>query len=188
MYLINNILLDEEIKDIKFSCDLNKCKGACCTFHGDWGAPVSDGEIEILKESVGVVRKYLSKKSLNTIKKHGVAEGEPGNYSTVCIDKRDCVFVFYENDIAKCSIEHAFFNGEIRFRKPISCHLFPIRVNNNGSEHLYFSYFDECKPAIDKGKKENVPLVDSVREALVRLCGEKWFDEALLYLKDSGAN
>ena len=186
MYLVDNILIDPEIAETRFACDLPDCKGGCCTFPGDWGAPIKDSEVEILKQCVPAVTKYLSEKSVETIEKCGVVQGVQGDYSTTCIEHKDCVFVYYEGDIAKCSIEKAFLNGETIFRKPISCHLFPIRVEDKAMPYLYFSYFEECKPALVKGKEENIFLLTSVQEALCRSYGELWYDTLSIYLKANG--
>ncbi len=186
MYLIDNILIEKEVTEVKFTCDTAKCKGACCTFRSNYGAPVLDNEVEILEKSVDIVSRYLSKRSLNTIKKYGVVEGFRGDYSTVCIDSKDCVFVCYEGKVAMCSLEKAYFAGEIEFRKPVSCHLFPIRVSNSGMRRLYFQYFEECRHGIEKGNTENIPLIDSVKEALIRSFGNQWYNKLNIYFKHQG--
>jgi hypothetical protein len=186
MILIDNILLEEEITGTSFSCDLEKCKGACCTFPGKYGAPLNDEEIDMIYNNLDIAKKYLSKKSADYIEENGFYEGSKNNYSTMCIDKKDCVFVYYENSVAKCAIEKAYFNGESSFRKPISCHLFPIRVNNTGRKYLYFQNIPECKPAIKKGKSEKVNLVNFSKDALIRAYGEEWFKKISDYTKVNG--
>lgn len=186
MILIDNILLEEEITEASFSCDLNKCKGACCTFPGKIGAPLQEEEINKLYENLENAKKYLSKKSIDYIDKHGFYEGSKYNYSTVCIDKKDCVFVYYENSVAKCAIEKAYFEGLSSFRKPISCHLFPIRVSTSGRKYLYYQNIPECKPAVKKGNSENVQLVNFSKDALTRAYGEEWYNKASEYAKKNG--
>src|SRR6185295_20146591 len=132
MFKIENILIDEEVLEAKFSCDLKECKGACCTFPGENGAPLQENEINDIKRIFPVAKKYLSKRSLDLISNEGFFVEKNGEYSTNCIEKKDCVFVYYEGDVAKCSIEKAYFNDNTNFRKPISCHLFPIRVGDFG--------------------------------------------------------
>lgn len=183
MISIGDILIEEEINSTKFCCDLEKCKGACCTFPGDLGAPVLDEEIELIEGSYQAASKYLSEKSKDYIKKFGMIEGHKSRKTTVCIDRCDCVFVYYDGDIALCAIEKAYFNGETKFRKPISCHLFPIRVNHYGNNtYLYYQEFEECSAGRTKGEAENIPLIHSVKEALVRAYGEEWVNNYIAYL------
>jgi len=188
MTLIEEVLVEDEILTKKFCCDLEKCKGSCCTFYGEYGAPVLDDEVKKIKEAKIIAEKYLSKKTRDFINKNGFIEGFPGNYSTVCIEKRDCVFVYYENGIAFCALEKAYLNGETKFRKPLSCHLFPIRIAywNNGS--LYFSEISECAPALIKGETENILLAESVKDALIRKFGESWYKNFVNYIKFKNNN
>lgn len=181
MILIDNILVSKEILTTKFSCNLNECKGACCTFPGEFGAPVLKEEVPTIEKSLDVVFEYLPERSINIIKKQGFVEGENDDLSIVCIDKRDCVFVYYEGDIAKCAIEKAYLDGKIKFRKPISCHLFPIRVSYFGGEYLYYNEFPECKSALEHGKKENKYIFETVKEALIRAYGKDWYDKLADY-------
>jgi len=177
MYQIDEILVDQEILNSKFSCDLKKCKGACCTFPGDNGAPLKDDEVQSIMASLEVASKYLSPKSLRIIESKGFFDGKKGAYYTRCINKRDCVFVYYEGDIAKCSLERAYFNGESNFRKPISCHLFPIRVGSFGGDYLYYEKISECNPAIIKGESENTSMVSFTKDSLTRAYGKKWVEK-----------
>jgi hypothetical protein len=176
MIKVNNIILDEEIITEKFVCDLEKCKGACCTFPGEFGAPVLDDEVQLLKDSFEVAKQYLSEKSLSYIEKHGLVEGSAGNYSTVCINKRDCVFVYYDKDVAKCSIEKGYFEGKNQFRKPISCHLFPVRVARDNPEYIYYVKISECNPARVKAKEQGRHLYSSLKDAFIRAFGAEWYE------------
>ena len=175
MILLDDVLIEDDILKKKFCCDLKKCKGACCTFEGEFGAPVLDSEVQLMNEVLPIAKKYLSEKSMDYIEKNGIIEGTPDNYTTVCIENRDCIFVYWENDIAFCSIEKAFLNGETKFQKPLSCHLFPIRVASWNNGQLYFAHIDECKPALKKGGKENIHLIECVKDALIRKYGEEWY-------------
>ena len=178
MILIDDILVDDEIKESKFSCDLIKCKGACCTFPGESGAPVTENEIAIIKAILPKVKKYLPERSLKYIEENGFFNKEKdGSYSASCINDKDCVFVFYEEGIAKCGIERAYNEGEHDFRKPLSCQLFPIRTGNYGGDMLYYEKFDECKPGREKGKREGIPLYKTVKDALIRAYGKDWYQK-----------
>lgn len=183
MILIDKILIDDELPRIKFACDLKSCKGACCTFPSDYGAPVADSEVDIINAILGQVKPYLSKRSLQEIEKRGAVEGKPGDYSTVSINKRDCVFVYWDGDVAKCAIEKAYFDKKIAFRKPVSCHLFPIRVSDYGGTYLYYQRFNECDSALVKGHEENVRLVNFLKESISREYGKDWYAKLHEYTK-----
>lgn len=177
MIKIDGIGIDEEVIKAEFLCDLEKCKGACCTFYGDYGAPLLESEILKIRDNLTVILENLPGRSKKIIEKEDFFEGAPGNYTTNCIDKRDCVFVYYEGDIAKCGIEKAYFDGKIDLRKPLSCHLFPVRVGNDEGLYIYYEKIEECWPAILKGNAGKVRLVEMLEDALVRAFGREWYDE-----------
>ncbi len=183
MIFIENILIDPEIPSTQFLCDLERCKGACCTFPGEFGAPVLDEEVPVMEQILASASKYLSKKSIDYIEGHGFVEGFPGAYTTVCINKRDCVFVYYEGEIAKCAIEKAYNVGEIQFRKPMSCHLFPVRVKDYGGTYLQYEKINECKPARRNGAETGVLLHEMLRGALTRAYGKDWYKKLDSYIK-----
>lgn len=186
MYSIDGILLDEDITTAKFSCDLQRCKGACCTFPGDFGAPLLKVEISEIEKCVDAASNYLSEKSKKILNEKGFYESDDNsNLTTVCINRRDCVFVFYEGSVAKCSLEKAYFDGLTKFRKPVSCHLFPIRVGNFGGKYLYFEKIKECKPAIDKGINESTYLADYLKESLVRAFGLEWYNKFISFINNN---
>lgn len=182
---IDNILVDENIGRQHFECDLEKCKGACCTFPGEYGAPVLDEEIDEIKNSLGEALGYLAEKSVRAIENEGFITGTPGDYTTNCIEKKDCVFVYYKNDIAFCSLESAWRDGKTKFRKPLSCHLFPIRVGSFGGDYLYYEKISECGPAIPNGEKQGVRIYESVKEAIIRKYGDNWYNKYVESLKDN---
>lgn len=177
MILIDNILIDQDIAETSFSCDLEQCKGACCTFPGDSGAPVLEEEIQKIHSAGQIAKRFLSNRSLKILDSVGPIQKESDEFTTTTIDGKDCVFVFYDGDIAKCALEKAYFEGLTDFRKPISCHLFPIRVGKFGGDKLYYEQFDECAPGRKKGKKDKIKLIDSVKDALIRAYGEEWYNK-----------
>ncbi|MBX3042350.1 MAG: DUF3109 family protein [Candidatus Kapabacteria bacterium] len=183
MILINDVLVDEKIGKTHFSCDLSKCKGACCTFPGEFGAPLLEEEIELLKESLPSAMQYLSEKSIAIIENDGFITKVGKSYYTNCIEKKDCVFVYYDGDIAFCSLEKAFIEGKTKFQKPVSCHLFPIRVAYFGGKYIYYENIEECSPALDNGKAKNVRIFESVKDALIRSYGADWFINYLSELR-----
>ncbi len=181
---IDNVLVDLEVLNARFACDIVKCKGACCTFEGDHGAPVLEEEVEEMERNYEAAKKYLDKRSIDIIERDGfIEEKEDGKY-TRCIEHKDCVFVYYgDDDIAKCAIEKAYHNGESSFRKPVSCHLYPIRVGDFGGDYLYYDRIKECKPGRLNGRANDIHLADSVKEALERRFGKEWTSKFLEQVK-----
>ncbi|MFI5252774.1 MAG: DUF3109 family protein [Bacteroidota bacterium] len=177
MFIIGAATIEDTIAHERFACDLRSCEGACCTIPGCRGAPLEDSELDEIARVFPVVKKYLSDDHLRAAEKFGVFEGRPGSYATTCINGRDCIFVFYEDGVARCSIEKAYNSGEIRWRKPMSCHLFPIRISSYGEDRLRYEKISECKPALTRGRTEEIPLYDFLKGALVRRFGQKWYDE-----------
>lgn len=174
---IDNIAVNTEILENTFTCDLSKCKGACCTMESEYGAPITENEIEIINKILPVVKEYLPKKHVKEIEKNGFWVEKFGDLMTRSIDNRDCVFVTYEGDIAKCGIEKAFRDGKVDFPKPVSCHLFPIRVSNFGGPVLRYERYADCAPAIEKGKKTKILILDFCRDALERAFSKEWFSK-----------
>lgn len=172
MLTLDHLLIDQGVLDARFACDVVRCKGACCTLPGGAGAPLREEEVQLVRDAVTAATPYLTERSLKHIEKHGPVESFGGNWATTCIDDRDCVFVTFEGDVATCSIEKAWHAGESAFRKPLSCHLFPIRIANFGGPYVHYEQFEECAPGRERGERENILLVESVRDALVRAFGE----------------
>ena len=167
------VIIDERVNTTRFACDLEQCKGACCTLKGGVGAPITQEEITAIEGAMSAALPYLSDRSRKIITEEGFVDDEFD--ALRCIEERDCVFVFYEGDVAKCSLEKAFFDGKTSFRKPISCHLFPIRRTTGMYDHLRVEYFPECESGYEKGAAENIPLLTSAKDALIRAYGEDWY-------------
>ena len=184
---IENIALGREIVRKQFACDLKKCKGACCTIESNYGAPLLDEEVETISNVLEIIKDYLPEKHKQIINKKGFFERKHNKLMTTSVENRACVFVNFENGIAKCGIEKAFLDGKTDFRKPISCHLFPIRVENFGGDVLRYEEFEECSPALKKGEKENINLVDFLEESLVRKFGKNWYSKLKGFTEDSDA-
>lgn len=183
MYKIIDVLAEETISETYFECDLTKCKGACCTFPGQVGAPLKEKEIKIIEEILPIAMEYLPAKHVKLIKEKGFVQGSPSEYTTQTVEAKACCFVYFEGDIALCALEKAFRDGKTNFKKPISCHLFPIRIGDFGGDYLYYDKFDVCKPALPNGKKRGIKIHESVKEALIREYGEEWYDEYLNIIK-----
>lgn len=181
---IQDVFVNSDVFETKFTCDLEKCKGACCTMESEFGAPLNEEEIFEIEEILPIVREYLSERNWSVINKNGFYEEKQGQLMTTSVNNRDCVFVYYEGDIAKCAIEKAYFDGKVKFRKPISCHLFPIRVTNFGGPVLKYEKYDDCYPALEKGSETNLSVFEFCKDALERAFGKLWFKQT----KDSNRN
>lgn len=181
IFAINDVLVRDEIVEIPFSCDLKKCKGACCTLESELGAPVNKSEIEEIDKILPIIKSYLTQTNIEEIGERGFYETKDGEIMITSVNNRDCVFSFWDNGIAKCSIERAYFDGKVKFRKPISCHLFPIRVSDFSGDVLRYEKFSECAPALEKGKEENITIVEFCKDSLIRLYGEEWYNKLMNY-------
>jgi hypothetical protein len=174
---VEDVLVRPEITNVNFECDLSKCKGACCTLESEFGAPLQSDEIDKITRILDIVKEYLPKAHVDEIEENGFFEEKSGEKLTKSVDNKACVFVYFDGDIAKCGIEKAYLDGKVKFRKPISCHLFPIRISKFGGPVLRYEKFSECKPALLKGEKNKTSLVDFSKESLSRLYGNKWYSK-----------
>lgn len=182
MFLNNIIPVDKvevrkDVLETHFSCDLEKCKGACCTFESEYGAPLAEEEIKIINDILPAVMPYLPEEHKKKIEKEGFYIFKSRELMTNSMDHKACVFVFYENNIARCAIEKAYFDGKTDFRKPISCHLFPIRITRFGNDVLRYEQFSECGPALKKGEEVHITVAEFCHEGLERKYGRKWYSE-----------
>jgi Protein of unknown function (DUF3109) len=181
--VIDNVLVGDDIVEKQFVCDLAKCKGGCCE-DGDAGAPLDDGELEIIADVYETVKPYLSQASVAEIEKKGkyVFHEEFGWVTpTLASDSEICVYGIREkNGMIKCAFEQAYYEGKIKWKKPVSCHLFPI-IAEKGKEGSpdkmnYEPRQKLCNPACYLGKKLQVPTYQFLREAVVRKYGEEFYE------------
>jgi|SRR5690625_1967822 len=179
MFQIEKTIVSEEIIENDFVCNLTACKGACCV-DGEAGAPVEPEEVEILKEIYPKIKPFLRPEGIAAIEEQGThVVSEWNELETPLIDGADCAYVvFDENGIAGCGIEKAYHAGVTDFRKPVSCHLYPVRVQQY-SEFAAVNYhrWSICDPACSLGKELQVPVYKFVKEALIRKFGENWYKE-----------
>ncbi|MBA3663559.1 MAG: DUF3109 family protein [Bacteroidetes bacterium] len=189
MIAIDKTLISEDLLERKFVCDLNACKGGCCVA-GDSGAPLDQNELEVLDSVLDAVKPYMVKKGVQAIEKHGayVIDGD-GDYTTTLVSQgAECAFVYFdETKIAKCAIEKAYKEGKISWQKPISCHLYPVRITPfKNYDAVNYHSWDVCKPACECGAKLDVPVYKFLKEPLIRKYGKDWFKQleksASLYL------
>lgn len=174
---IDEVLINTEVFNIKFTCDLEKCKGACCTMESEFGAPITEKEVETIDSVLPIIKGYLPKEHIEVIEKSGFFINRFDQLMTRSLNNKACVFVTYENGIAKCGIEKAYRDGKIGFVKPISCHLFPIRISKFGGDVVRFEKYEECSSAITKGINTGIRVIDFCRDALERNYGAEWYSK-----------
>lgn len=181
MIAINNILISDEVVKEQFVCDLGKCKGACCV-DGDAGAPLEKEELQHINDVFEAVLPYLNAESKKEIDRQGryVYDKEYG-WVTPTIDSKICVYgIVDKQGIVKCGIEQAYLDGKVTWKKPISCHLFPIITKTSKrttTEYVnYEPREDNCKAACALGKKLKVPVYQFLKEPLIRKFGQEFYE------------
>jgi hypothetical protein len=178
MFQLGKTIVSEEILERDFVCNLSACKGNCC-IDGDAGAPLSAEETKIMEEIYPKVKPYLRPEGIAAIEAQGTwVKGEDGDFETTLIEGKDCAYVIFDGATALCGIEQAYNEGIVSWKKPVSCHLYPIRVKDF-SEFTAVNYdkWDICNDACTLGKELQVPVYKFVKEALVRKFGEDWYLE-----------
>lgn len=179
MFQIGKTIISEEIIDHDFVCNLSACKGACCV-DGEYGAPLEEEETEILVDIYQKVKPYLRQEGIQAIEEQGAfVKGEDGEWETPLVNKSECAYVIFDdNNIAKCGLEAAHMDGAISWKKPVSCHLYPVRTRTY-SEFTAVNYhkWEICDPACNLGAELKVPIYKFVKEALIRKFGEAWYAE-----------
>jgi hypothetical protein len=179
MIEIGKAIVSLDVLESKFCCDLGRCKGACCV-DGDSGAPVTPDEANAIERLYSVFEDYLSVESKAEIASQGFSLiDQDGDLVTPIIGKNECVYTFVDaSGITKCAIEKAFFEKNTDFRKPISCHLFPIRITEyKRFDGVNYEKLKICQAGRACGKSNNVPLWQYLKEPLIRKYGEDWYDE-----------
>lgn len=179
MQIIGEVMVADAVLERKFVCQLDKCKGQCCV-DGDAGAPLETEEIEIIQSELENIKPFMDQEGLKYLQENGFWEKDAeGDLTTVCRPAGECVFVFYnQNGYATCAIEEAWNQRKTNFRKPISCHLYPIRAKAYG-EFTAINYHDWeiCSDACQAGRELKVPVYAFLKEALIRKFGVKWYQE-----------
>ena len=177
MKIIQNILVSDDIFTEHFCCDLQECNGMCCV-EGDVGAPLEPEEISDLEDNYPIFKKYMTPEGVEKVEENGTFDYDmEGSFVTPLLQDESCAFVYFEEGIAKCAIEKAFLNGEIDFQKPISCHLYPIRVKKLPDyEALNYHRWGVCHSACDNGEALKLPLYKFLKEPLIRRYGELWYE------------
>ncbi|MCY1720285.1 DUF3109 family protein [Prolixibacteraceae bacterium Z1-6] len=179
MVEIGRAIISNDIFEKHFLCDILKCKGACC-IEGDSGAPLTDEEAILIEQEYDTFADLLPQKHKNEVEKQGYSLiDEDGDLVTPLVNNRQCVYSYYnDKGILKCAIEKANFDGKTKFRKPISCHLFPIRITEyKRFDAVNYQELNICKPGRECGASEKLPLYKFLKVPLIKKYGEEWYRE-----------
>jgi hypothetical protein len=179
MIEVGHTLVHEEIFAENFVCNLNRCKGSCCV-EGDSGAPLEKTELAVLEEIYPFIKPYMTEKGIDAIEEYGVwVKDFEGDYTTPCVGgNNECAYVTWENGISKCAIEKAYEEEKIGWKKPISCHLYPIRITAYPEfDILNYDRWNICSSACSLGRELKVPVYKFLKAPLIRKYGETWYKE-----------
>jgi hypothetical protein len=182
MIIIQEVLISEDVIEKEFICNLSACKGACC-WEGDYGAPLEAEEIDILEKEYANIAPYLDKAGKAVMEEQGLYAyyKEEKDYGTPLLENGACTYLTYDkHGIAICGIEKAYEAGATSFKKPVSCHLYPIRIEHSKKtdyDLMNYDRWDICSAACALGKKHQVPVFQFVKEALIRKYGESFYEE-----------
>lgn len=179
MVQIGDKLISEDIFSEEFVCNLTKCKGACCV-EGDVGAPLDREETRILEEIFDKVKPYLRPEGVKALEEQGTWTVDPmdGDFVTPMVKGEECAYVIFdEKGITKCGIEKAYEDGAVDWQKPISCHLYPIRVNEYSTfTALNYHEWPICNDACVLGKELKVPVYKFLKGPIIRKYGEEFYN------------
>lgn len=189
MLRIGSTVITTDLLSECFRCDLSVCMGNCCRY-GDAGAPLTDSEVLILKEIYPLVKPYMRKEGIDSVESQGTSIMDiEGDNVTPLIGDEECAYTVLSDGILKCAIEKAWDDGITMFRKPLSCHLFPVRIRDYESfTAVNYERWPLCSAAIDAGRKDSIPLYEFLRDALVRAFGEEWYNQVVIAAKEMPVN
>ena len=190
MIQIGQAIVSLDIFEKTFVCNLAKCKGMCCVY-GESGAPLEDDEIAILQDNYPRIKPYMTEEGVKVVEEQGVFTTDfDDDKVTPLVGTEDCVYACSEKGIIYCAIEKAYLEGQISFRKPISCHLYPIRITRYPEfEAVNYHKWDVCSDALLLGKESGTPLYVFLKDPLIRKYGEDWYKQLCLaaeHLKNTG--
>jgi hypothetical protein len=185
MLRIDDTLISLDLIDKKFCCHLDKCKGLCCV-KGDSGAPLSNEEAELISTIIDKIKPYMRPEGIDAIEKQGTHVIDADHeLVTPLINGEECAYTIFENGIAKCAIEKAWLDKKIDFQKPISCHLYPVRIKKYETfDAVNYDKWDICQAARILGDRKGIPVYQFVKDALIRNFGENWYQQLELAVKE----
>lgn len=178
MFQVGNAIVSDEILENEFVCNLSACKGQCCV-DGDAGAPLDKEETAILDQIYDKVKPYLRQEGIASIENQGRwIIGEDGDYETPLVNGSECAYVIFDGKTALCAIEQAYNEGVVEYKKPISCHLYPIRIKEYSQfSAVNYHHWHICDDACSLGKELEVPVYKFLKGPLIRKFGEDWYEE-----------
>ena len=184
MISLGKTLISDDLRDVFFCCDLPKCRGACCV-EGDGGAPLEDEEVSLLEDHIDDIIPFMLRAGIDEVARNGVLDyDDQGKFVTPLVKGRECVFVYFEEGIARCAVEKAFAEGKIPFAKPVSCHLYPVRViKTTLHDAVNYHKWEICKKALEKGHKNKMRLYQFLEDALIRKYGRTWYNRLVRLLR-----
>ncbi|MDQ1297384.1 MAG: hypothetical protein QG611_1366 [Bacteroidota bacterium] len=185
MLRIGDTIFSFDVLEKKFICDLPDCLGSCCRY-GDSGAPLSDSEVQILDEIWPVVKEYLRPEGVRVIEESGTSINDFENEKvTPLINNEECAYTIIKDNIYMCAIEKAWTDGKISFQKPLSCHLFPVRIKHYSDfRTVNYQELAICSAACEKGNEESVYVYEFLKEPLIRALGEDIYNELCIAAKE----
>ena len=186
MIELDDKLISEEIFTNQFVCNLSACKGACC-IEGDAGAPLELNEKDLIEKNLEKIMPFMRQEGIEKVKKEGVSYTDfDGEQVTSLVNNKECTFVFFdENNTAKCAIEKSYREGKIEFNKPISCHLYPIRIKKlKYYDALDYNRWEICSPACSLGEELKVPVYKFLKEPLITKYGLEFYKKLELVGKE----
>ena len=186
MIQIDDTLISTDVLQKEFVCNLQKCKGICCV-EGDSGAPLDEDELETLEKIFPKVKPFLRKEGIESIQKQGTyIIDEDGDWVTPLREGKECAYVIFdEKGITKCGIEKAYEAGEIDYQKPISCHLYPVRIQKyNAFTAVNYHKWEICNDACALGKELGVTVAEFLKVPLIRRFGEEWYEQLMAAKKE----
>jgi hypothetical protein len=177
MIVLDKTVISDDVAENFFVCNIEKCKGACCV-EGDMGAPLEEEEVSIIEDIYETVKPYLSEEGIKAIEEQGTwVIDEDGDFSTPTIGNRECAYAVYDdNKTLHCGIERAYYDGKTDWKKPISCHLYPIRITKYEEyDALNYDRWSICSDACSLGSTLGIPVYKFLKEPLIRKYGEDWY-------------
>ena len=182
---IDNTIVSDDLISKEFVCNISKCKGECCVA-GEAGAPLEIDEVTFLQKNYSKIKPFLNQKGIKSIESQGVyVKGIDGDLETPLVEGKECAYtVFSDTGIASCGIEKAHQQGVIDFQKPISCHLYPVRIQHYEKiTAVNYHGWSICSEACSLGESLKTPVFVFVKKALIRKFGERWYFELSKHAK-----
>ncbi len=190
MFEIEGNIVSEQLLEECFACDLSRCKGICCV-EGDAGAPLEEEELEILRREYEAYRPWMTAEGIAAVEARGFGvKDDDGEWTTPLVNGAECAYTYCEEGVTYCAIERACREGRTTFPKPVSCHLYPIRLLRfpDGSVGLNYHRWSVCRPACENGRRLGIPVYRALREPIIRRFGEGFYkalEAAEEYLKQN---